>query len=340
MPGSANRIDNESGRRSRSFPSTSQEMHAWKLVGGLAGFHLMHTTETVDGIASVLRSIIGRDYGPCRRVDIGPLQVLAHTDTVGDDDHHRDGVVTVSGHGIVIWRLIEHDRGPCSIRRVPLDGLASFMSVVMWPRLVREWDEHRLMAESTWTGHERAAIDAWEFGKARLRRLIHRDHLKRMTSYPQLRDFYLAVHSRDALALRRYTGQLPGHVAQIDGPAIQTLAQAIEVDDRELALSQERFLVFRSASIAVMENGDYDIGSDEQDACLTQVSELRTTVLRVAQRRYAAQFLAFCLSQEMLAIRDRHFTGMPEGERAAYEERMSAFVIAKLETIDQLSFYQ
>lgn len=300
----------------------------------------MHTTDTVADIAAALRAIIERDHGPRTRDLIKPLHVLEDTDAVDDDECTRDGVVTVSRSGIVFWRRIEEDRGPFWIMHVPIDGLASFMSVVMWPRLVHEWNEHRLMAEDTWSEPERAAIDAWEFGKARLRRLIHRDHLEHMKSYPALRDFYLAVHRRDAVALRAYKGELPGYVGQIEGADIEKLAQAIEDDDRELTLSTASFLVFRAAFIAVTENGDYDFGSDEQDASLTEVTEQVATVTNLAQRRYAAQFLAWCLSPEVLAIRDRHFAGMPEGDSAAYAALMSAFVDAKLATMGQPAFYQ
>ncbi len=305
----------------------------------MTGFHLMLTTDKVDAIAAALRTIIARDYGARGLHDIGPLQVVAGKDAVGDDDYGRNGIVTVSGNGIVFWQRIEHDRGPYSILRVPIDGLAGFMSVVMWPRLIKAWDAHRLMADNAWTGQERAAIDAWELAKARLRRLIHRDHLERMAPHPQLRDFYLAVHSRDAPALRRYAGELPGHVAQIDGAQIQTLAQAqaIQDGDRELTLSQESFLVFRAMFIAVMENGDYDYRSDEQGASLNEVMEQSTAVFRAAQRRYSAQFLALCLSPQLLGIRALHFAGMPEGECAAYCALMSDFVDAKLATYEQPS---
>ncbi len=51
------------------------------------------------------------------------------------------------------------------------------------------------MTENAWSDEERAAIDAWEFGKAKLRRLIYRDHLERMRSYPELAALYVAVHA-------------------------------------------------------------------------------------------------------------------------------------------------
>ncbi len=121
---------------------------------------------------------------------------------------------------------------------------------------------------------------------------------------------------------------------------IHKLGRAIEENDRELVLSQSSFLVFRAISIAVMENGDFDIYSDEQADCNREVSAQRFAVVALAQRRYAAQFLAFCLSPEMLAIREQHFSAMPEGDEEAYRAGLSTFVATRLETIGQNAFYR
>jgi hypothetical protein len=299
----------------------------------------MNAGDKYEATAAALRWILERDYGPVTRDDNGPLPILAGQDDVGEMAISDDGVITVSGEGITLWLLF--DQGPFGshIAARPIEGLSDFMKIVMWPRLVREWDEHRLMAEPVWTEQERAAIDAWEFSKAELRRVIHSDHDKRLQAYPELRELYLAVHSRDSAKLRQYTGALPGRLAQIESRHIQTLAQAIEDGDRELVRSQRDFLTFRVASIAIHRSDDFAWQSDEEAASLTKTVKLRAFLTGVAQRRYAAQFLAFCLSQEMLDIQTSCFSQSTEGDLESYCALVSAFVASKLETIGQKSFY-
>ena len=291
------------------------------------------TPEAVDEIAGALHTISRSAHDQRSRNEFVPLKLFAHQDAVSGDDHSRDGVVSVSAQGMVFWRRVDYDFGHWVAERAPLDGLASFMTEVIWPRVAGEWNENWLMAEDTWSVQERAAIDAWESGKARLRSLIHRDHLKHMKSYPQLREFYLAVHSRDAASLRRYTGKRPQPVEDIGVDHIQTLVQALEDDNRDLALSQQSYLEFRTAFIGFIRGIDFNAGSVEQSACLKEVSEQLTAVRHAARQRYTKQFRAFCTSPDMLTVQKRYFSGMPEGDGTAYCALISAFVNARQDEI-------
>ena len=245
----------------------------------------------------------------------------------------NENIVSISDAGIFFWYRPYSQPGAPSFASARVWGLFGFMQIVVWPRIVGDWVGERLMLEADLNEAERVAVDLYRNLEKEEKELNVRDIEKLLEDKPHLLRLFSAVRNSNTQELQKYGLEPPGEFGEIGTDQILVLAEAIKDDDKEKISAQKHYLIFRILHIAaapLILAGESDWHSREYREKCKKTLEQITYVGRLARRRYAKEFMAFCLTTEMLEIKSRLFQGDTEGGQDDYCARVSSFVNEKL----------
>lgn len=276
-----------------------------------------------DQIAGVLQQILDRSL---QRHDIKLL--------VGTEMAPSEHTVSISDTAIHFWYRPYSEHGVPAIAALPINGLADFMTQLVWPRMVAEWDPKRLMREQNLTEAEHSAIERYSELQRREKELLTKDIDRLLVRTPHLHGLFEAIRSSDAAKLTVYAEELPGEVAEIGREHIAGLVEAILENQPTKVESDSLYLRTQILMIAgmplVMEGEDWQ--SLEYEEARERCHEQETCVRHLAKHRCARNFLEMCLASEMSALAGQAFIQTSSDDSASYHEAISAFVAAKLAT--------
>lgn len=276
-----------------------------------------------DQTAGVLQQILDRSL---QRHDIKLL--------VGTEMAPSEHTVSISDTAIHFWYRPYSEHGVPAIAAVPINSLADFMTQLVWPRMVAEWDPKRLMREQNLTEAEHSAIEHYSELQRREKELLMNDIDRLLIRTPHLQGLFEAIRSSDAVKLKDYAEELPGEVAEIGREHIAGLADAILAGQQKSVEADSLYLRTQILMIAgmplVLEGEDWH--SPEYEETRERCDEQETCVRHLAMHRCARNFLEVCLSSEMSALAGRAFIRTSRDEGASYRETISAFVATELAT--------
>lgn len=285
-----------------------------------------------EDIASAFQWIVERIYSTHPRQRSHFIRFEIDRDNVEEAEcAANENIVSISDAGIYFWYRPYSEPGAPSFASARISGLFGFMKIVVWPRIAGEWVADRLMLEPDMDETEGAAVDLYR--GLQEKELTLRDIGRLLRGKPHLQRLFSAIRSSNAQELQEYGMELPGELGEIGTEQILVLAQAIMDGDNEKTSSQKKYLIFRLLHIAAMPlflTDQYDWRSQEyHENCKKTLEQIRY-IGRLARRRYAKSFMAFCLSKEMLEIKDQLFRDDVEGNQNDYCALVSSFVNEKL----------
>jgi hypothetical protein len=290
-----------------------------------------------EEVASAFQWIIERAYPTHPRQRSRTIRMVVGRDNIDENECAPDeNIVSISESGIYFWYRPYSEPGAPRFAAARVNGLFDFMRIVVWPRAVGEWCEERLMLEPELTETEKSAIDLYAKFQDAEKEMTLRDIDRLLEDKPHLQGLYAAIRNSDAVELQKYAAELPGELVEIGRDMIQALVEPILQDQHEKAKSQRAYLIFRILHVAAMPLLITGQGwrSDDYSKNVQQSLVQIKYVGRLARRRYAKEFMAFCLSNEMLEIENRVFSGTPSGNRDSYCASVTSFVVEQLASAD------
>ena len=294
-----------------------------------------------DELASAFQRIIEGAYPTHPKQKPHTIRMVVGRDKIDESECALDeNIVSISDSGIFFWYRPYSEPGAPRFAAARVNGLFDFMKIVVWPRTVGEWCEGRLMLESNLTDTEITAISQYEKLQKEEKEITLRDIDKLLNDKPHLQGLYEAVRNSDLIRLKEYAKGLPAELGEVDRSQIEALVDATLKEEDEKAKSQRRYLIFRILHIAtmpIMMTGQGDWRSQEYSEIVHQSLAQIRYVARLARRRYAKEFMEFCLSTEMLEIADRFFSNTPSCNRDSYRASVTSFVAQHLASAEYAS---
>lgn len=292
----------------------------------------------LEDIASAFRWIVENSYPTHPKQKPHTVRIIVGRDKIEEREcGANENIVSVSESGIYFWFRPYSEPGAPRFSAQKMNGLFDFMRVVIWPRVIGDWCADRLLGEANLQGVERLAVDEYERLQSEQKSLALKDIDSLLAESPNLQGLYSAIRSSNSEILHKYSVDLPGELGAIGHEQIQVLVQAIAEADDEKIKSHKSYLIFRVLHIAaepLLAAGRFDWQSQEYHQAVKKSHEQIKLIGRLARKRYAKEFMAFCLSEEMLDIGRRLFAGAADVGADSYRVAVTNFVEDKLASFE------
>jgi hypothetical protein len=251
----------------------------------------------------------------------------------------KENVVTVSEAGIIFWFRPYPQPGAPRFAGMKVKQLFDFMRIVIWSQIFDERGADRLMLEPELDGIEIGAIERYKELQEKGRRLNSEDINNLLESHPHLQRLYLAITGTNLPALRHLAEYCTDELAEIGVEHVLRLVNAIESGDQDAAKSQRSSLIFLILLTAT-KNMPFEVRLNWHSQAYEENAKMERAqlacLIRLGDRRNLKEFENFSLSDEILNINDRYFSGSDQHGRQAYKAQLASFMAEKLASPDFL----
>lgn len=295
-----------------------------------------HSRANLDQIAEALTWIITTHYPTAPKQEANPIRVIVGSNEVKESEcGMNENIVSISDAGIKFWFRPYSEPGAPRFSYASINTLFDFMKIVIWPRVTGKWVEDRLLLDPEKSDLEKEATNEYYRLEAEGKSLNLKDIDILLSGKAELLNLYTAARNLDEQKLSQLSNELPGEISQIGSEAIQNLQTAISTTHHEKILDWKRFLIFRILNIAIMPllaEGKLDWHSPEYYENTKKSGAQIEYIKRLAKRKYAVNFMKFCLSSDVIEINRRLFSLESSNNQNDYITMVTSFVKSHLET--------